>query len=82
LGYEPVRRPWEQIVRQRTISAKTKRLRSVAIWIQYRLCFGRFLNFTTTVVKAGTLPKNLTERRFRTFWEQTEERKRAELREL
>jgi hypothetical protein len=26
-----------------------------------RLRFGRFLNFTTTVVNAGTLPKNLTE---------------------
>jgi len=37
----------------------------------YRLSFGRFLNFNTMVLNAETLPKNLTERRFRSYWEQT-----------
>jgi transcriptional regulator with XRE-family HTH domain len=41
-------------------------------WIQYRLRFGRFLDFTTMVVKAENVPNNLTERRFRQFWEQTD----------
>ena len=31
-------------------------------WISLRLRFGRFLNFTTTVVKTDPLPANLTER--------------------
>jgi hypothetical protein len=39
-------------------------------WITYRLRFGRFLGFITTVIKIETLPKNLTEGRFRSFWEQ------------
>src|SRR5262249_36175306 len=30
-------------------------------WIAYRLCFGRFLNFTTTGVKTNLIPPNLTE---------------------
>lgn len=34
--------------------------------------FGRFLNFTTTVVNFETLPSNLTERRFRSYWERTD----------
>jgi hypothetical protein len=37
----------------------------------YRLSFGRFLNFDTMVLNAETLPKNLTERRFCSYWEQT-----------
>ena len=41
-------------------------------WVAYRLRFGRFLHFTTTVVNPENLPKNLTERRFRHFWEQTD----------
>src|SRR5262249_6371282 len=41
-------------------------------WISYRLRFGCFLNFSTAVEKAESLPANLTERRFRGFWEQTD----------
>jgi hypothetical protein len=41
-------------------------------WVQYRLRFGRFLNFITMVIKTDSLPKNLTERRFRSLWEQTD----------
>lgn len=37
-------------------------------WMSYRLCFGRFLTFSTTVL----IPKNLTERRFRGYWERTD----------
>jgi len=37
------------------------------------LRFGHFLNFATTVAKADSLPANLTERRFRALWEQTDE---------
>jgi hypothetical protein len=33
------------------------------------LRFGRFLAFTTNVVNSESLPNNLTERRFRSFWE-------------
>lgn len=40
-------------------------------WVALRIRFGRFLNFTTTVVNSDSLPKNLTERRFRSYWEQT-----------
>ena len=41
--------------------------------IAYRMRFGRFLNFITTVINSQfTLPKNLTERRFRSFWDRTE----------
>lgn len=41
-------------------------------WIAYRLCFGRFLNFSTMVLNPETLPNSITERRFRSFWERTE----------
>lgn len=41
-------------------------------WISYRVRFGRFLQFSTTVEKFETLPSNLTERRFRSYWERTE----------
>jgi hypothetical protein len=34
--------------------------------------FGRFLNFSPTGLNAETLPKTLTEGRFRHFWEQTD----------
>jgi hypothetical protein len=40
-------------------------------WVCYRLRFGRFLGFITTVINPK-IPKNLTERRFRSYWEQTE----------
>jgi len=40
-------------------------------WISLHMRFGRFLNFTTMVVKSESLPKNLTERRFRFYWDQT-----------
>jgi hypothetical protein len=41
-------------------------------WIDLRLRFGRFLSFSTTVLKSESLPKSLTERRFRLFWSQTD----------
>jgi transcriptional regulator with XRE-family HTH domain len=41
-------------------------------WIVYRLCFGKFLNFVTVVTNSDLTPNNLTERRFRGYWEQTE----------
>jgi hypothetical protein len=41
-------------------------------WMSYRLVFGRFLNFSTNVEKQKTLPKNLTEGRFRSYWQQTD----------
>lgn len=31
--------------------------------------FGRFLNFLTMVRNPESIPNNLTERRFRSFWE-------------
>jgi hypothetical protein len=40
-------------------------------WITVRLRFGRFLEFITTVINAQPLPSNLTERRFRSYWERT-----------
>lgn len=36
-----------------------------------RLRFGQFLSFATTVANLDSLPKNLTEGRFRDYWEQT-----------
>jgi hypothetical protein len=39
--------------------------------VAVRLRFGRFLNFSTTVLKADSLPANLTERRFRNARQQT-----------
>jgi hypothetical protein len=41
-------------------------------WIDFRLRFGRFLNFSTDVLNAEFAPKNLTEGRFRSYWERTE----------
>jgi hypothetical protein len=37
-----------------------------------RLRFGRFLNFITTVINPESMPANLTEGRFRSYWEQTD----------
>ena len=39
-------------------------------WVAYHLRFGRFLNYTTTVVNETTR-NELTERRFRDHWENT-----------
>ena len=41
------------------------------IWITVRLRFGQFLNFVTTVTTCPKPPRNLTEGRFRGYWEQT-----------
>ena len=41
------------------------------IWITVRLRFGHFLNFVTTVTTCPKPPRNLTEGRFRGYWEQT-----------
>jgi hypothetical protein len=41
-------------------------------WIAQHLRFGRFLNYSTVVENTDPLPTNLTERRFRSFWAQTE----------
>jgi hypothetical protein len=40
-------------------------------WTSYRLTFGRFLNFSTAVLNPESLPKNLTERKFRSYWDKT-----------
>jgi hypothetical protein len=40
--------------------------------IGQRLRFARFIIFTTQVVKAETIPKNLTERLFRDYWSKTD----------
>jgi len=40
--------------------------------VTQRLTFGRFLDFVTSGNNSQNLPKNLTERRFRGYWEQTE----------
>jgi len=42
------------------------------------MLMGRFLLFATTVAKLETLPKNLTERRFRELWAQTDQTERNE----
>lgn len=41
-------------------------------WVTYRLRFGRFLHFFTTVNNQESLPKTFTEGRFRSFWERTD----------
>ena len=45
-------------------------------WIDFHMRFGRFLNFSTTVLNPEnqpfTPPVNLTERRFRLYWERTD----------
>lgn len=40
--------------------------------ITQRLRFGRFLNFIATAINAEKLPINLTERKFRHYWSQTD----------
>jgi hypothetical protein len=39
---------------------------------QYRLRFGRFLAFITSGDKSEIVPRNLSERRFRSYWERTD----------
>jgi transcriptional regulator with XRE-family HTH domain len=51
-------------------------------WIAVRLRFGRFLDFTTTVVNTESIPNNFTEGRFRSFWERTEGDERIRFREV
>jgi hypothetical protein len=41
------------------------------IWIQYRLRFGRFITFSANVTPV-TIAQNLTEGRFRSYWERTD----------
>lgn len=41
-------------------------------WVSYHLLFGRFLTFSTTVLNAENTPNNLSERKFREYWEKTE----------
>ena len=41
-------------------------------WVSYRLRFGRFLTFSTTAENSPPLPNNLSERRFRDYWERTD----------
>jgi len=41
-------------------------------YIARRLLFGRFLQYMPIGIKAESLPKNLTEGRFRALWEQTD----------
>lgn len=48
-------------------------------WVSLRLRFGRFLHFTTVVVKRE-LPPNLTEGRFRKFWTETDPEPKDEYR--
>lgn len=43
------------------------------VWVCYRLCFGAFLDFVTTVTKVAFDLKTLTERRFRGLWAQTDQ---------
>jgi transcriptional regulator with XRE-family HTH domain len=40
-------------------------------WISERMRFGRFLDFISREMDANSLPKNLTEKRFRSFWRET-----------
>ena len=54
-----------------------KRVGKSRVWVTYRLQFGSFLHFVTTVTN-HKLPANLTERRFRGYWEQTKAPKEAQ----
>jgi hypothetical protein len=38
-------------------------------WVVQRLCFGRFLNFVANATNPVPLPRNLTEGRFRKYWD-------------
>src|ERR1700729_3840434 len=49
-----------------------KRMGKSHQWVSFRLCFGRFLAFSSTSGRENwSLPTNLTERSFRLFWEGT-----------
>jgi hypothetical protein len=39
-------------------------------WVSYRMCFGRFLNFASSLAEPESLPKNLSAKRFLDIWEQ------------
>lgn len=49
-------------------------------WVYYRLQFGRFLIFCTSCANSQKPAKNLTEGRFRTYFEQTDKGKKEQLR--
>ena len=49
-----------------------KKERKTQPWVVYQLRFGRFLTFITTGYKDPKPPCNLSERRFRGYWEQAE----------
>ena len=53
---------------QEALAAKEKKSPQ---WIAQRIRFGRFLSFSTDVENLKNLPKNLSERRFRSYWERT-----------
>lgn len=54
---------------QEQLAAKENKSRQ---WIVTRLRFGAFLNFATVVAKAESVPNNLTEGRFRSYWSRTD----------
>jgi hypothetical protein len=41
-------------------------------WIARQVLFGRFLSFMPMGINAETTPKNLTEGKFRSYWQQTD----------
>jgi len=49
-------------------------------YVAYRLCFGRFLHFGTDCAKWRKPPKNLTEGRFRRYFEQTDKKAKEQIR--
>jgi len=40
-------------------------------WVSDRIGFGRFLNFASSLAEAGSLPRNLSVKKFLDVWEQT-----------
>jgi hypothetical protein len=62
------RQYWE---RTGKASKDSIRFRAVLTLIESVL-FGRFLTFITTVINSDSVPKSLTEGRFRKYWERTE----------
>ena len=53
---------------QEQLAAKEGKSRQ---WIGYHIIFGQFLSNATMVANGDSPPKNLTERRFRSYWEET-----------
>jgi hypothetical protein len=46
--------------------------------MHFRVRFGRFLNFVSDLTGGESLPKNLTERRFRSYWLRTDPKETSE----